>query len=262
MEWIKPFGHTVYTLGDHIVVTEERKCMRWPVGNFQSVRFHFRIFNDFFIASWWINGVISWTLWIWIKKKKFKRPLKQANQDFHVCMYHIDHVSTVVRCLFESSHFPRWLRYKQKQFVFQMTKFQQRCGIQVCFVFTRDVSIPVRSSLRSITPIISVTKRAHRYMEWTCTTTENCVTWLLSFFERWIADSCTNLSSWIFQNSAFLDSRSSTLDSRLSILASRNSNVSTFATRESSFENRVETVNLLLSGTVDMQMLFLSVPQR
>ena len=44
----------------------------------------------------------------------------------------------------------------------------------------------------------------------------------------------------------------STLDSRLSILASRNSNVSisTFATRESSFENRVETVNLPLSGTV------------
>ena len=37
-------------------------------------------------------------------------------------------------------------------------------------VFTRDVSIPVRSSLRSITPI-SVTKRA--YLEWT---TENCVT--------------------------------------------------------------------------------------
>ena len=54
-------------------------------------------------------------------------------------------------------------------------------------------------------------------------------------------------------NSSFLDSRSSTLDSRLSILASRNSNVSTFATRESSFENRVETVNLPLSGTVGTQ---------
>ena len=41
-----------------------------------------------------------------------------------------------------------------------------------------------------------------------------------------------------------------TLDPRLSILDSRNSNVSTFAARESSFENRVETVNLPLSGTV------------
>ena len=41
-----------------------------------------------------------------------------------------------------------------------------------------------------------------------------------------------------------------TLDPRLLILASRNSNVSTFATRESSFEDRVETVNLPLSGTV------------
>ena len=37
---------------------------------------------------------------------------------------------------------------------------------------------------------------------------------------------------------------------RYSILASRNSNVSTFETPESSFEDRVETVNLLLSGTV------------
>ena len=146
--------------------------------------------------------------------------------------------------------FSSLIAIQTKTIVFQMTKFQQRCGIQVCFVFTRDVSIPVRSSLRSITPIISVTKRAHRYMEWTCTTTENCVTWLLSFFERWIADSCTNLSSWIFQNSAFLDSRSSTLDSQLSILASRNLNVSTFATWESSFEKGVETVNVPLSGTV------------
>ena len=42
----------------------------------------------------------------------------------------------------------------------------------------------------------------------------------------------------------------STLDSLPLILASRNSSVSTFATRESSFENRVETVNLPLSGTV------------
>ena len=49
---------------------------------------------------------------------------------------------------------------------------------------------------------------------------------------------------------SILASRFSRLDSRVSILASRNSNVSTFATRESSFENRVETVNLPLSGTV------------
>ena len=42
----------------------------------------------------------------------------------------------------------------------------------------------------------------------------------------------------------------STLDPRLSILASQNLNVSTFATQESSFENRVETVNLPLSCTV------------
>ena len=48
----------------------------------------------------------------------------------------------------------------------------------------------------------------------------------------------------------FLDVRCATLDPRYSILASRNSNVSTFETRESSFEDRVETVNLLLSGTV------------
>ena len=41
-----------------------------------------------------------------------------------------------------------------------------------------------------------------------------------------------------------------TLDPRLLILASRNSNVSTFATRKLSFEDRVETVNLPLSGTV------------
>ena len=44
----------------------------------------------------------------------------------------------------------------------------------------------------------------------------------------------------------------STLHPRLSILASQNSNVSTFATRESSFENRVKTVNLPLSGTVSI----------
>ena len=50
----------------------------------------------------------------------------------------------------------------------------------------------------------------------------------------------------------------STLDPRLSILVSRNSNVSTFATRESSFENRVETVNLPLSGTVWVTMLIIS----
>ena len=76
--------------------------------------------------------------------------------------------------------------------------------------------------------------------------------WLLrangycSFLDRWIADS----SSWIFQNSSFLDSWSLILDSRLSILLSRNSNVSTFTTREWSFEDQVETVNLPLSGTV------------
>ena len=49
---------------------------------------------------------------------------------------------------------------------------------------------------------------------------------------------------------------------RLLILDPRVSNVLTFATQESSFKNRVETVNLPLSGTVDMQMLFLNVPQR
>ena len=57
-------------------------------------------------------------------------------------------------------------------------------------------------------------------------------------------------SKLLISRLSILDSRFSTLDSRLSILASRNSNVSTFATRESSFENRVETVNLPLSGTV------------
>ena len=45
-------------------------------------------------------------------------------------------------------------------------------------------------------------------------------------------------------------SRLSTLDSLASILASRNLNVSNFTTRELSFEDRVETVNLPLSSTV------------
>ena len=47
----------------------------------------------------------------------------------------------------------------------------------------------------------------------------------------------------IFENSLFLDSRSS-------ILVSRNLNVSSFEMRESSFEDRVQTVNVRLTGTV------------
>ena len=40
------------------------------------------------------------------------------------------------------------------------------------------------------------------------------------------------------------------LISRFSILTSQNSNVLTFVTQEPSFENQVETVNLLLSSAV------------
>jgi len=59
----------------------------------------------------------------------------------------------------------------------------------------------------------------------------------------------------IFENSVFLDSQNLILDSRSLILASRNSNVSTFETLELSFEDRVETVNLHLTGTVIVSFL-------
>ena len=70
---------------------------------------------------------------------------------------------------------------------------------------------------------------------------------IVHFFETQIAFSC---SSRVYAYSKVHLSRFSTLESRASILASQNSNVSTFASRESSFEDRVETVNLPLSGTV------------
>ena len=109
-------------------------------------------------------------------------------------------------------------------------------------VFTRDVSIPVRSSLRSITPI-SVTKRA--YLEWTCSTTENCVTCLLSFFERWIVNPHTNSSHEYFRTPHFL-----TLYPQLSILDSRFSRLKTRFLRREGWDVRVKTVKLPLSGTV------------
>ena len=60
---------------------------------------------------------------------------------------------------------------------------------------------------------------------------------------------------WVcmFENSLLLDSRSSIHETLSSILASPNSNVLTFGTRLSRFEDRVEPLNLLLSGTVVFQ---------
>ena len=54
-----------------------------------------------------------------------------------------------------------------------------------------------------------------------------------------------NIPELLISQFSILDSRSSTLDSCV-----LNSNVLTFVTRESSFEDRVETVNLPLSSTV------------
>ena len=120
---------------------------------------------------------------------------------------------------------------------------------------TRDVSILVRYSRyffsRREPRHHTITLSGHQQVQ---TTEYLRANGYCSFFERLITNS-------EFMNipdiSILRFSKFSILDSRSSILASRNSNVSTFATRESSFEDRVETVNLPLSGTVSCKTSFL-----
>ena len=155
---------------------------------------------DLFFTHWWVNGgqFVSFhaNLYGYVCRRNFTRAKwglwnNKATKIFiFACMYHI---AIMIDCFFvclDPTIFTGWLQYKQKQSMFQMTKFYlschwQRCRIRVCFVnvFTHDISNPVRYSLRTKTPYCNNESLLGVDIYMTVKTTENCI-WLLFFLRE------------------------------------------------------------------------------
>ena len=146
-----------------------------------------------------------------------------------------------------------WMEYEQKPIIFQRTKLIATADEVNCHWQSRRIR-NLRNLFLNLWHFGIPCKPRHQTvtlsacLEWTSTWTNNWILQLYghcSFHKTGIANS----SSWIFQNSPFLDSCVSILDPRVLILAYQNSNITTVRRRESSFKDRVETVKLPLSCT-------------